>query len=203
MITVPTRTASALDYVIDGNGNKLLGSDGSVDIISGARASAFCVQVGGRWFGGAVNFLPSQYSTSYQSKLEGIKLTLTAINETAATDGLYQYVDNIQTVNNINEPFFTSQQILSPEADIILACHKFCDEANTSTNLEWLCTHQDKDKRKEDRPPPVQMDIDMDDSCKNEQISNRVINSSNKTFATICLANPRCSYGKGSSQLLS
>ena len=80
------KKASVLDYVIDGNEPELLESDGSVNIISGNRASAFCVQVGGRQFGGAVKFPPSRYSTSYRSKLEDIKLTLEAINATAATE---------------------------------------------------------------------------------------------------------------------
>ena len=54
----------------------------------------------------------------------------------------------MQAVNSVNEPFFTPQQILSPEADIILACHKLRDKVKTSTNLEWLRVHQDKDKCK-------------------------------------------------------
>ena len=74
--------------------------------------------------------------------------------------------------------------MLSPEADIILACHKLHDEVKISTNLEWLHTHQDKDKHKEDLPPPVQMNIDMDVSCKNEWTRNIVINSNNENFAT-------------------
>ena len=54
------------------------------------------------------------------------------------TDGIDQYVDNIQAVNNVNKPFFTPQQMLSLEADIILASHKLHKEVRTSTNLEWL-----------------------------------------------------------------
>ena len=99
------------------------GSDGSVDILSGDRASAYCVQVGGRRFVGARKFPPSRYSTSYRSELEGIKLTPRAINETTATDEIRQYVDNLQVVESVNQAFFTPHQVLAPEAAIILACH--------------------------------------------------------------------------------
>ena len=59
MIISPIMKASVLDYVIDGDGTKLSGSDISVDIISGDRASAYFVQVGGRKFGDEVKFPPS------------------------------------------------------------------------------------------------------------------------------------------------
>ena len=80
----------------------------------------------------------------------------------------------MQAVNSVNEPFLTPQQILSPEADIVLACHKLHNEAKTSTNLEWLRAYQDNDKCKEDILPPVWMNIDMDSSRKNKRTSNIV-----------------------------
>ena len=53
---VPRPNDSVLDYVVNGNGPKLAGSDGSVDILSSNRASAYCIQVGGHRFGGARQF---------------------------------------------------------------------------------------------------------------------------------------------------
>ena len=53
-----------------------------------------------------------------------------------------------------------------------------------STNLEWLCAHQDMDKRRDDLPPPVQMNIDINVSRKNKQTSNKVISSNNNFFAS-------------------
>ena len=58
MIITPIIKASILDYVIDGDGPELSGSDGSDNIISRDRASAYCVQVGSRRFGGTVKCPP-------------------------------------------------------------------------------------------------------------------------------------------------
>ena len=100
IIDAPKTNTSILDYAIDGDGPKLSGSDGLVDIISGNRASAYYVQVGGRLFGGARKNPPPQYSTSYRSDLEGMKLTLEAVSETAATGGIEEYVGNHQTTES-------------------------------------------------------------------------------------------------------
>ena len=72
MINVPRMNDSVLDYVIDGDGPKMSGYDGSVNIISGDRVSAYYVQVGGHQFGGARKFPSSQYSTYYQAEMEGM-----------------------------------------------------------------------------------------------------------------------------------
>ena len=50
---------------------------------------------------------PSRYLTSYRSELEGIQLTLQAINETAVTDGIEQYVNNMR-VQEIDKQLVTS-----------------------------------------------------------------------------------------------
>ena len=46
-IPAPIRDVSVVDYVINDDGTKLSGSDGSFNKISEDRASAYCVQVGG------------------------------------------------------------------------------------------------------------------------------------------------------------
>ena len=46
------------------------GSDGSVDAISGERASAYCVHTGSTTVTGAVKFPTSEFSTSFRSELE-------------------------------------------------------------------------------------------------------------------------------------
>ena len=74
--------------------------------------------------------------------------------------------------------------MLSPEADIILACQKLHKEARTSNNFEWLHAHQDDNKRKEDLLPPLQMNIDIDNSRRNKRTSNRFITSNNDKFAS-------------------
>ena len=160
--------ASILDYVIDGDGPELSGSDGSVDILIINQASDYYAQVRGRRFGGARKFPPSRYSTFYRSELKGIKLTLQAVNKTAATDGIGQCVNNTQAVESVNQAYFMPQQMLAPKADITLACHKLRKEAKTSTNLEWLRAHQDNNNRKETLPPEAWMNSDMDEACRSE-----------------------------------
>ena len=112
--------------------------------------TAYCVQVGCQYFGSAWKFPASLYSTSYQSELEDIKLTLKIVNKTAATDGIRQYIGNMQAINSVNQYFYNPKQMLAPEADIILACHKLQREVRASTNPEWLQAHQNEHNRKED-----------------------------------------------------
>ena len=90
----------------------------------------------------------------------------------------------MQAINSVNKPFFVPQQMLSPEAGIILACQKLHKEGRTSTNLKWLRAHKDVNRRNEDLPPHVRININMDKSCMSERTSNRVINRNNNKFNT-------------------
>ena len=58
---------SPIDYEISTNDNTLSGADGSVDIVTGDRACAYCVQINGRRYGGAHRYPPSQHSTIDQN----------------------------------------------------------------------------------------------------------------------------------------
>ena len=62
----------------------------------------------------------------------------------------------------MNLPSYTPQQMLAPEADIILAIHALRSKSAKQTSISWLCGHQDKDCRVEDLPPEAQMNIDLD-----------------------------------------
>ena len=66
-----------------------------------------------------------------------------------------KYIDNMEAFKSVNQAFFKPQQMVAPEADIILVCHKLHKESRSSTNLEWLWAHQDGNRHKEDLPPAV------------------------------------------------
>ena len=66
----------------------------------------------------------------YHSELEGIKVMLEVVNKTATTDGTKQFVDNKQADNSANQDIYNPQQIMAPESDIILACHKLQRKAS-------------------------------------------------------------------------
>ena len=47
------------------------------------------------------------FSTSYRSEPKGIKQTLEANSKTAVTNGVGQYVNNLQATESINQAFLT------------------------------------------------------------------------------------------------
>ena len=163
---------SSIDYNTNTNTTTLSGSDGSVDIVTGDRACAYCVQINGQRFGGARRYEASPYSTSLRSELEGAMHTLKIIKEKSIPKETAQYIDNSQTVDNLIEKYYTPGQMLGPEVDIVLACKAIQEDG--ISRPEWLRAHQDDSTPYCELPHPVQMNSDMDTAAKHSRIHDQI-----------------------------
>jgi hypothetical protein len=99
----------------------IAGSDGSVDIVSGANASEYKVYTGKEVISGEVWYPDSDHITSYRSEeLHGEYLANTCI-ATNVTDTIRQVCDNKRAVEAIKNIVHNPTRMLDPEADLILA----------------------------------------------------------------------------------
>ena len=152
----------------------MAGSDGSVDIVTGSRASAACVQLNGQRYSCRRRYPDSQYSTSYRSELEGISDTIDILSEVNHDESIEQFVDNETAVHNINRQFTNPSQMLSAEADLLLHCHHKKAKLRAPLNLGWIKAHQDDQTKEEDRLPEVQMNCDLDGEAKEERTDGAI-----------------------------
>jgi hypothetical protein len=129
------------------------GSDGSVDILTGNSASAYSLHHNGIEYSGGHRAPPDNNINSYKSELEGVKEIQDAANE-IEIDKLTHTCDNQSAVDAITHTFHTPAQMLSPEADIILAIQHQRKHGPTQFNLRWIKAHQD------DNLPNDQLDVD-------------------------------------------
>ena len=151
----------------------MAGSDGSVNIVDGSRASASAIHFQGMQHSRATRYPDNTFSTSYRSELEGIKQVI-EIADDFKVPSINQTCDNEAAVNNVNTPFKNPTQTLSAEADIIMAIHHMRKQSSTKVNLKWVESHQDKGRRKEDLPDEAQLNVEMDQSCGNERITGTI-----------------------------
>ena len=147
----------------------MAGSDGSVDPITGDRASASAVHFKGIRHLARQRYTPNKDATSYRAELEGIYTTFRLCKELGAC-GLSQICDNEEAVNKVKEDL-TPKHMTSPEADIILACKEIMKEILPEPELDWIRGHQDKKHKKkyEELPDKAQLNLDMDVECDEEQ----------------------------------
>ena len=106
------------------------GSDGSVDILTGNSASAYSLHYNGIEYSGGHRAPSDDNINSYKSELEGVKEIQDAANK-INIDKLTHTCDNQSAVDAITHTFHTPAQMLSPEADIILA-------SSTNANMDLL-----------------------------------------------------------------
>ena len=172
--TPPAPPTSRIQSVQQVDGPNMAGSDGSVHPVKGDRACAYCVQYNGIRYGGRQRYPPSQFSTSYRAELEGAYNTLRIADEVDAPDGIDQWIDNSEAVNSLNKELYTAQQMLAPEADIILASHKLRNDRKKRTNIAWLRSHQDDHKSRDECDPNAQMNVDMDDESKKARVDDDI-----------------------------
>jgi len=82
--------------------------------------------------------------------------------------------DNKSSVSAISAPPYSQRQMLAPDADIILACHKLRKECDTEFNLEWVKGHQDDNKEYDELDDEAKLNVDMDTVCKDERVNGTV-----------------------------
>ena len=102
---------------------------------------------------GSRRYPDSDFATSYRAELEGGYNNLLLINEAQAPSNLAQYIDNDQTVKSLTTEYYTPQQMLAPEADIILAYHHLQNNSSITANIEWQRAHLSDGRRIEDLLP--------------------------------------------------
>ena len=165
---------SAIDYVMETPSPDLAGSDGSVEVMSGDRASSACVMMGGTVYGNDRRYPPSRWATSFRSELEGIKQTLDIIDELEPSECIEQVVDNQQAVASVNRPLWKSSQTLLPEADIVMAIQHQRRRSHAKTNLRWIKAHQDDGRPRAELCDAAQLNVRMDDRSKNERTNGNI-----------------------------
>ncbi|KAL7533446.1 hypothetical protein ACHAXR_008970 [Thalassiosira sp. AJA248-18] len=82
--------------------------------------------------------------------------------------------DNKEAVNKMSSPFWTSNQMLSPEADIILAQHHITKNNPNDIDLQWIKGHHDDDKAQTDLSDEAQLNVEMDDLSKHERVHGTI-----------------------------
>ena len=173
----PRPASTAIRYVQRTDESNMAGGDGSVDIIGGERACSFCVIRDGRRYGNARRHKPSQYATSYRAELEGEYGILQINQELTPGDPIDAHIDNSQAVKAMSRPFYSPQQMLAPEADIILACQQLQQQSQNDTNFVWIRAHQDDHDNAESRTEEVQLNVDMDEGAKHERLEGPIFDS--------------------------
>lgn len=164
-ITPPTPKSLILKSSLI-QGPDMAGSDGSVDVLRGHRACAYCVQLNGARYEGRQRYPNSPFATSYQAELEGCLNTIKMMQELPTLDGIDQYIDNSETVQHtINKVL--PNKVLAPEADIILAIHHELNNNMTiRPDTKWAESHQDDHDLLENLLLNAQMNSSMNIASK-------------------------------------
>jgi hypothetical protein len=120
------------------NSNKppIAGSDGSVDIITGANAAAYKVYTGKEVISGEQRCPDNEYITSYRSELHGEYLASKCIAENV-TNTIRQVCDNKRAVEAIKRITHNPTRMLDPEADLILAIKHERDKSTRPSEPEY------------------------------------------------------------------
>ena len=113
----------------------MAGSDCSGDIASGDRACAFAVHSNGFQYAGSKRYPKAINPTSYRSELEGI-LGVTDIAIENSIMKIEQTYDNKASVEGVQNDLYSQNQMLAPEADILLACQKRCRNSSIDFEIE-------------------------------------------------------------------
>ena len=162
---IPLRPRSAITTVDDDPRPPMAGSDGSVHPATGEIACAYSVVANGCKFSGSHRLPDSPFATSYRSELEG-QLGALAIMDEVCPTAIVSTCDNKAAIRNIVDGFWNPSQMLSPEADIVLACrHKIRSMANKPIS-RWIKGHQDSNVPVTDLPHDVQLNIELDNDAK-------------------------------------
>jgi hypothetical protein len=146
----------------------IAGSDGSVDIVSGANASAYKVYTGKEVISGEVRCPDSEHITSYRSELHGEYLANKCIAANV-TDTIRQVCDNKRAVEAIKNVVHNPTRMLDPEADLILAIKYQRDKSTRPSAPEWVKGHTDQKTPYEKLPHHNQVNVDVDHSSGHER----------------------------------
>jgi hypothetical protein len=159
------------------NSNKppIAGSDGSVDIITGANAAAYKVYTGKEVISGEQRCPDNEYITCYRSELHGEYLASKCIAENV-TNTIRQVCDNKCAVEAIKRINHNPTRMLDPEADLILAIKHERDKSTRPSEPEWVKGHTDKTTPYNKLPHQNQVNIDVDHSSGNERKHGTIVN---------------------------
>ena len=86
-----------------------------------------------------------------------------------------QTCDNKAAVEGVQNDLYSQNQMLAPEADILLACQKRRKESDIDFEIEWVKGHQDDNTKEEDLTDEARLNIEMDDDAKQKRISGEVV----------------------------
>jgi hypothetical protein len=156
------------------NKHPIAGSDGSVDIVTGANAAAYKVYTGKEMISGEIRCPDNEYITSYRSELHGEYLASKCI-ATNATDTMRQVCDNKRAVEAIKQITHNPTRMLDPEADLILAIKHQRDITPRPSEPEWVKGHTDNDTPYDQLPHENQVNVDVDHSSGNERRYGQVV----------------------------
>ena len=95
------------------------------------------------------------------------------MQEVSIPDGIDLFIGNSQSVHSMNtRP--TPNNVLAPEADLILAIHHELDCMTSKPTIQWLKAHQDDDKAYEDLVPSAQLNTSMDEASKHSRVNDSI-----------------------------
>jgi hypothetical protein len=153
----------------------LAGSDGSVDIISGANASAYQVFTGNEVITGTQRVPNSEYVTSYRSELHGEYLATRCIRENDCPAMTQVVCDNERAVTAISKPIYNPTRMLDPEMDLILAINHERKQTPNPSKPEWVKGHTDDTKESYDMNDKERLNIVVDQVSGDERRHGTVI----------------------------
>lgn len=139
----------------------LAGSDGSVDIITGASAAAYTVFTGTEEIAGNERLPDSAYANSYRAELHGELLTTNCIANNVTTP-ITQICDNQKAVDVITKPITNPSRMLDPEMDLILAIKHSRNRTKIPSDPEWVKGHTDRNKKPHERTAKERLNIKVD-----------------------------------------
>jgi hypothetical protein len=142
IITPLQRTKITNEWRAPSTKRPLAGSDGSVDIISGANASAYQVFTGQEVITGCQRAPNNEYITSYRSELHGEYLTTKCIRHNKCP-AMTQVCDNEKAVTAISKPIYNPTRMLDPEMDLILAIQHERSHTKNPSKPEWVKGHRE------------------------------------------------------------
>ena len=168
MACLPYSKWSRIHNILQRSCHNIAGSNGSVDPDNGKQVCIYPAHHNGTKYSESQTYNASRNATSYRSKLEGIFGTIEATNEAniMETDKIY---DNNTAVAIVNRKL-TANNMLVPEAKIVLACHKRKRKNICSINLRWMNRYQNKGNEYEVISQNTRLNVDLDHRSEDSQI---------------------------------
>jgi len=167
------------------------GSDGSVHFQEQVAAAAWIVSTDEDHHMGAC-FLMSDVNrvSAYRSELEGIFRTLSHLDYLNITPKeVTHWCDNERSVIKCQEEPWSAQDMIAPDADLILAIHHLKSQLNYPTVFRHVYGHQDSKKpKKGGAGKPVNPFLDQPSAEEDGQDSHSESEASQDSTCTIDIA---------------